>query len=100
MKRRDIVVEGLNDIRGFSCMKTAGAFYAFTNVKSTGFESSELANTILEESGVALLDGSSFGDNGKGYLRLSYANSEANIYEALNRIDLLMNRLMKNNKVG
>jgi aspartate/methionine/tyrosine aminotransferase len=81
-------------------MKTSGAFYAFANVKSTGFESSNLADMILAESGVALLDGSSFGDNGKGYLRLSYANSEANIYEALNRIDMLMNRIIKNRNVG
>lgn len=98
MKRRDLVVEGLNSIKGFSCMKTSGAFYAFANVKSTGLESSELATTILEESGVALLDGASFGDNGKGYLRLSYANSEENIIEALNRIDLLMGRIMKNRR--
>ncbi|SHI85852.1 Aspartate/methionine/tyrosine aminotransferase [Dethiosulfatibacter aminovorans DSM 17477] len=98
MKRRDLVVEGLNSIKGFSCMKTAGAFYAFANIKSTGLESSELASTILEESGVALLDGASFGDNGKGYLRLSYANSEENIMEALNRIDLLMGRIMKNRR--
>lgn len=99
MKRRDLVVEGLNSIKGFSCMKTAGAFYAFANVKSTGFESSELASTILEDTGVALLDGESFGDNGKGYLRLSYANSQENIIEALNRIDMLMARLMKSRRV-
>jgi aspartate/methionine/tyrosine aminotransferase len=99
MKRRDLVVEGLNSIKGFSCMKTAGAFYAFANVKSTGFESSELASIILEDTGVALLDGESFGDNGKGYLRLSYANSQENIIEALNRIDMLMSRLTKSRKV-
>jgi aspartate aminotransferase len=95
MKRRDAVVEGLNSIRGFSCMKTAGAFYAFPNVKSSGFESGDLADIILQESGVALLDGAGFGDQGKGYLRISYASSMENIYEALNRIDMLMIRLFK-----
>jgi aspartate/methionine/tyrosine aminotransferase len=85
-KRRDVIVKGLNAIPGFRCSVPAGAFYAFPNVKNAGIPSKELADTLLYEAGVACLDGSCFGAQGKGYLRFSYANSLANIEEALRRI--------------
>ncbi|MEA1951593.1 MAG: aminotransferase class I/II-fold pyridoxal phosphate-dependent enzyme, partial [Planctomycetota bacterium] len=61
-------------------------FYAFPNVNSFGRPSDELADYLLEEAGVALLSGTSFGANGEGYLRLSYANSVDNIQKALGRM--------------
>ncbi len=85
-RRRDIIVDGLNAIPGFSCQKPQGAFYAFPNVKETGMNSNDLANLILDKAGVALLPGSSFGDYGDGYLRLSYANSVENIQRGLEKI--------------
>jgi len=85
-RRRDIIVDGLNAIPGFSCQKPQGAFYAFPNVKKTGMNSNDLANLILDKAGVALLPGSSFGDYGDGYLRLSYANSVENIQKGLEQI--------------
>jgi aspartate aminotransferase len=85
-RRRDIIVDGLNAIPGFACQKPQGAFYAFPNVKETGMNSNDLANLILDKAGVALLPGSSFGDYGDGYLRLSYANSVENIQRGLEKI--------------
>jgi aspartate/methionine/tyrosine aminotransferase len=92
-RRRNIIVDGLNAIPGFSCRKPQGAFYAFPNVKKTGMNSNDLANLILDKAGVALLPGSSFGDYGDGYLRLSYANSIENIQRALEKIQKVMKEI-------
>jgi aspartate/methionine/tyrosine aminotransferase len=85
-KRRDAIVKGLNAIPGFSCTTPAGAFYAFPNVKATGFDSRALADLLMNEAGVSCLSGTAFGEYGDGYLRLSYANSLENIEQALGRI--------------
>jgi len=92
-KRRDIIVEGLNKIKGFSCRTPKGAFYAFPNIKNLEIPSQELANYILEKAGVACLPGSCFGEFGEGYLRFSYANSVENIKRALDRIQDAIDRL-------
>lgn len=89
-KRRDIIVEGLNELPGVSCQKPKGAFYVFPNVKAFNKTSSEIANMLLEEAGVALLPGSAFGAYGEGYLRLSYANSVENIQKALARMEAVL----------
>ncbi|OLD57859.1 MAG: aspartate aminotransferase [Acidobacteria bacterium 13_1_40CM_2_56_5] len=77
-KRRDVIVKGLNEIPGFRCSVPPGAFYAFPNVSGTGISSKELADYLLNEAGVACLNGAAFGEHGNGYLRFSYANSLAN----------------------
>lgn len=92
-KRRDIIVEGLNKIKGFSCRTPKGAFYAFPNIKNFEMPSQELANYILEKAGVACLPGSCFGEFGEGYLRFAYANSVENIERALDRIQDAVDRL-------
>lgn len=84
--RRDIIVEGLNSIKGFSCVLPLGAFYAFPNITKTGYTSKELNEHLLYNGGVAALAGTSFGEFGEGYLRFSYANSRENIKEAISRI--------------
>ena len=81
--RREAIVNGLNAIDGISCHKPQGAFYVFPNITKTGFKSKELADMILEETGVACLAGTCFGKFGEGYLRFSYANSVENIEKAL-----------------
>ena len=86
-KRRKLVVEGLNKLPGISCIMPKGAFYAFPNIKQTGWKSKPLANALLDETGVALIGGPDFGILGEGYLRLSYANSTENILRALERVD-------------
>ncbi|MCJ7508384.1 MAG: pyridoxal phosphate-dependent aminotransferase [candidate division Zixibacteria bacterium] len=85
-KRRDVIVKGLNSIPKISCKTPQGAFYVFPNITKTGKRSKELADYLLNDGGVAVLAGTSFGEFGEGYLRLSYANSIKNIEEALKRI--------------
>jgi aspartate aminotransferase len=86
-KRRDIMVAGLNKIKGFSCRLPHGAFYVFPNITGTGWRSKKLADALLDDAGVAALSGTAFGDFGEGYLRFSVANSIENIEKALDRID-------------
>ena len=86
-KRRDVMVAGLNKIKGFSCRVPHGAFYVFPNIAKTGWPSKKLADALLEDAGVAGLSGTAFGDFGEGYLRFSVANSIENIEKALDRID-------------
>ena len=86
-RRRDVIVDGLNEIDGIHCLKPLGAFYAFANITETGMKSAELAEMLLNETGVACLAGTAFGEYGEGYLRFSYANSVENIKEALSRIE-------------
>jgi len=86
-ERRDVMVAGLNKIKGFSCCVPHGAFYVFPNVAKTGWPSKKLADALLEDAGVAALSGTAFGDFGEGYLRFSVANSIENIEKALHRID-------------
>src|ERR671935_2124787 len=85
-KRRTIVVEGLNRLPGMSCATPKGAFYAFPNIKRTGWKAKELANALLDQTGVATIGGPDFGILGEGYVRLSYANSTENILRALERM--------------
>ncbi|UCG53730.1 MAG: pyridoxal phosphate-dependent aminotransferase [Candidatus Latescibacterota bacterium] len=85
-ERRDILVEGLNDLPGFKCHKPAGAFYVFPNITGTGMTSAELQRFLMERAGVAVIAGPSFGEFGEGFIRLSYANSQANIRKALQKM--------------
>jgi aspartate/methionine/tyrosine aminotransferase len=89
-ERRDAIVDGLNKIKGVSCLRPKGAFYVFPNITATGMKSQELADKVLNEAGVACLSGTCFGAFGEGYLRFSYANSLDNINEALSRIDKML----------
>ncbi len=84
--RRDVIIEGLNAIPKVSCRIPKGAFYAFPNVKKIGWEAKKLADFLMNEAGVAVLSGVSFGKYGEGYIRISYANSVENIKEGLFRI--------------
>jgi len=92
-KRRKVVVDGLNKLPGVSCGTPKGAFYAFPNVKRTGWKAKALASSLLEDAGVAIIGGPDFGILGEGYVRLSYANSTENILKALHRMgEFLSNR--------
>jgi len=87
-RRRDFVVQKLNEIPGIRCLNPSGAFYVFPNVQSFGRKSSDLADYLLSTAGVAVLSGTSFGEFGEGYLRISYANSIENLGEAIQRIGM------------
>ena len=85
-RRRDLLVDGLNRLPGVKCARPRGAFYVFPNITGTGRSSAEVAERLLNEAGVAALSGAAFGAHGEGYLRFSYANSEANLNKALDRM--------------
>jgi aspartate/methionine/tyrosine aminotransferase len=85
-RRRDVIVRGLNELPGVRCHTPAGAFYVFPNVTGTRIDEHTLADRLLNEAGVAVLPGTSFGAQGKGYLRLSYASAVDQIEEGLRRI--------------
>lgn len=85
-RRRDLIVAGLNSIDGISCKTPQGAFYVFPNITKLNMSSEEVADYLLEEANVAVLDGKSFGEYGEGHLRLSYATSTENIEKAIERI--------------
>jgi aminotransferase len=86
-QRRDLVVDGLNSIKGISCIKPESTFYAFANISSFGMSSWEFARHMVENHKVAMVPGSIFGENGEGYVRISFATSSANLEEALKRIE-------------
>ena len=90
-KRRDIIVNGLNQIKGINCPMPKGAFYIFPSIEGTGMSSRQFADALLEQGGVASLAGESFGQYGKGCIRFSFANSTENIEKALERIDRFVN---------
>ena len=85
-ERRDLLVDGLNDIPGISCLRPKGAFYVFPNISGLGRGSDDIENLLLEKYGVAALSGTAFGDYGEGYLRFSYANNTDAISTALERV--------------
>lgn len=87
LRRRNLLVAGLNKIPGVSCRMPGGAFYVFPNTSGIEPDDIKLANYLLNDAGVAVLGGSTFGPHGRGYLRLSYANSEENLREALKRLE-------------
>ncbi len=94
-RRRDMVVDRLNRIPGFSCKLPKGAFYVFPNITGTGWKSKPLADALLEEAGVAALSGTAFGAFGEGYLRLSVANSYENLGKALDRTEAWVKKNVK-----
>lgn len=94
-KRRDWLVDALNKIEGISCKLPRGAFYAFPDISSFGLSSKEFADRLLDEEGVALAWGTSFGEYGEGHIRISYATSLDNLKEAVNRIKRFTERLNK-----
>jgi aspartate aminotransferase len=84
--RRDLVVDGLNAIPGIRCLSPKGAFYVFPDISGTGLSGRELADRLLNEAGVCVLAGTAFGGVGTNHIRISYANSRANLTNALGRI--------------
>ena len=89
-ERRRVIVEELNAVPGVSCVDPAGAFYAFPNIAGTGLDARTLQARLLQEAGVAVIAGTSFGALGEGYLRFSYAASLEEIREGVSRMRTLL----------
>ena len=87
--RRKLMVDGLNRIKGFSCLPPEGAFYTFPNIQETGMDSWTLAEYILDKAQVVTVPGLSFGPYGEGYLRVSFCTETENIVEGLRRMEAL-----------
>jgi aspartate aminotransferase len=97
-RRRDLMVRGLNELPGVSCVKPEGAFYVFPNIRQTGLSSDEFTDFVLREAGVAVTPGNVFGRNGEGYVRLCYVNSMPNIEKALMRMKSALEKLKENKR--
>jgi len=92
LNRKNILVKGMNEINGISCIDPGGAMYVFPNIQGTGMTSDEFSEYVLEEIGIGLLPGYNFGSNGEGYVRMCYSTSQDNIREALDRLKKLFNK--------
>ena len=88
--RRDLIVDGMNGLPGVTCQVPLGAFYAFPNISGTGMTSRDFAERAMDDAGVALLSGTAFGEYGDGYIRISFANSQENLTEAVQRLAAML----------
>lgn len=95
IRRKNLIVEGLNAIPGITCAEPKGAFYAFANIKELGLSSRDFAMQLLQKKRVAVVPGKGFGDHGEGYIRLSYATKEELIQEGLRRIAEFVKEIKK-----
>jgi len=86
LRRRDILIDGLNGIPGITCKKSPGSFYAFPNIKALGLSSEKFAEDLVKKAGVVIVPGSAFGSMGEGYFRAVFANSDDNLKKAVYRI--------------
>jgi len=84
-ERRNVIVKGFNKM-GLACLKPKGSFYVFPNIKSTGLSSMEFAKRLLEETQVAVVPGTAFGECGEGYIRCAYATAMEDIVTAIDKI--------------
>jgi len=92
-RRRDIVYERINAIDKLRCIKPQGAFYAFVDITQTGLSSEAFCRRLLQEQQVTAIPGDGFGDAGSGYIRISFALSEDELIQGLDRIEKLVKSL-------
>ena len=91
-RRRDFIIRRFNET-GLKCHSPGGAFYAFPDISSTGLDENEFAHRLLNEQKVALVPGTAFGENGKGFVRASFATAYEKLVEAADRIEAFVNSL-------
>ena len=85
-ERRNMLVYGLNQVKGFTCQLPGGAFYVFPNITGTGLTDVEVSERLMDEAGVVTVPGSCFGEHGAGHIRLCYATDMDSIKYAITRI--------------
>ncbi len=90
-QRRRLIVDGFNQL-GLPCFEPRGAFYAFPSIAHSGMSDEDFCERLLLEERLALVPGSAFGESGRGFIRASYATSEAHIQEALDRLARFLQR--------
>ena len=89
-KRRELIVNGLNNLKGVECSKPGGSFFAFPNIGKTGMNGEDFAKKCLEEAGVAMIPGTAFGKFATDYVRLNFATSTENISKAIEKINKIL----------
>ncbi len=89
--RKDFLVSELNLINGIKCVNPGGAFYVFPRIKKTDYDSKKIADELLEKKFLATVPGSSFGENGEGFLRISYASNISNLTKSIELLKEFMN---------
>ena len=87
--RKVFVHSKLNKLNNMTCFNPGGAFYAFPNVSKSGLSGQKFSDIAIEEKGVALVPGTSFGDSAKDFVRISYANSMENLEKAIYRLSTI-----------
>ncbi|WP_394266963.1 aminotransferase class I/II-fold pyridoxal phosphate-dependent enzyme, partial [Anaerotignum sp.] len=85
-KRRDYLVNAINEIPGLCCSMPSGAFYIFMNISDSGMSADAFCQFMLDNAGVAMVPGSVFGEHGSRFVRLSYATSMENLQKSVSRI--------------
>ena len=88
-KRKEFIHLELNKLDNMTCFKPGGAFYAFPNVSKSGLSGQKFSDIALEEKGVALVPGKSFGESAEKFTRISYANSMENLQKAIYRLSTI-----------
>ena len=91
-KRSTSLVKGINKINGFKCVFPKGSFYCYPNIKGTGMSSKDLQNLLLEELGIASIDGNNFGIKNDSFLRLSCCTSQMEINKAISILENYFNK--------
>ena len=92
-RRRKMLVEGLNGIRGISCVPPKGTFYAFVNVKKANMDTDTFCDRLIDEAGLVVIPGNAFGEYGEGFVRMSFAVSDQTIVDGLNKLGSFMDKL-------
>jgi aspartate/methionine/tyrosine aminotransferase len=91
-KRRDLLVDGLNGMKGIECLTPRGGIFVFPRVTGTGYSSDEFVELMLSEGGVSLVPGHVFGAHGRNHVRISFTTSLDNIAEGLSRMSATLAR--------
>lgn len=95
-KRRDVIYNGINQIKGLKCMPVPATFYALVDVSSTGLTGKEFAFKLLETEKVAVVHGSAYGgEHYDKFIRIAFTMKEERLREALRRIEKFMSEFKK-----
>ena len=90
--KRDLMVKGLNEVPGVECVTPPGSFYCFPDISGTGLTSQEFTDKLVVEAGVAVVAGTAFGTQGEGFARITFAISDDDIHEGIERMKKLFSK--------
>ena len=91
-----MLADELDKLPGISCRRPDGAIYVFPDIRGTGMSSEEFTSFALQEAGVAVLPGTSFGKYGAGFVRFSCVNNVESILQAVSNIKAALKKRSNN----